>query len=189
MSFDNFNKRYPVLVPYWVLNQLQRNKLPLATVLNLEKMLTISSAEDLAVMLSMNSDPTYQRQFFGESTPNGLTPYWADYYNNQYQRISSVIPLTKGHIEDRLFSKEDGHDGPTYPEAFEIKGVTADVSSSGVLLVIIYPGYFGGINATAVQKKLVREYLKQSYVYVSYDAVARDPLFPHYLKTTVSEAV
>ena len=185
MSFDNFNKRYPILVPYWVLNQLERNKLPLSTVLNLEKMLTISSTEDLAIMLNMNSDPAYQRQFFGESTPNGLSPYWNDYYHNQCQRLSTVIPLTKGHIEDRLFTT-DVNVTPVYPNAFDIKGVTSDIASCGVLLVIVYPGYFGGTNAAHIQRKLVREYLKQSYVYVGYDAVARDPLFSQYLKTTVS---
>ena len=188
MSFDKFKQRFPILVPYWVLKQLERNKLPFNTVLNLEKMLTISSREDLAIMLVMNTDPSASVSFFGAIPAEGLSHYWADYYNDQYKKVQEVSVLYRGKLDERLIAPPTPNDVvPEYPNPFEIKPVDSEQDAAGALLVIVYPGYFGGPKSREIQKQLVREYLKLSYVFIDYDTVARDPLFQQYMRTSISE--
>lgn len=194
MSFENQRKRLPVLVPYWVLKQLERNKLPLSTIFNLKEMLKISSMNDLAIMLSMNAVSKVNKVFFGEQSQEGLSKYWACHSQDQYNKLVQLIPLVVSetapvteNFDDRLFASNNNVGDNIFKNPFEIKYTTNSFDVNDLMLIVIYPGYFGGPNTEEIQKQLVREYLKQSYAFVDYSTVAKDPVFAGYLRSVTAE--
>ena len=188
MAFDLYKQPYSVLVPYWVAKQLERNKLPLKTVYELDKLMEVTSVEDLAIMFAMNTDPEITAKFYGTHYAGNLDWLWSDKYATQLSKVVEIVPLTASKVDSRIFavSESDAPD-PQYPNPFEIKMVDAPGGVSKTFLIIVYPRHFGGPKSREYQKMLVREYLRQSYAFIDYDAVARDPLFKQYLRTTISE--
>lgn len=194
MSFENQRKRLPVLVPYWVLKQLERNKLPLSTIFNLKEMLKISSMNDLAIMLSMNTVSKVNKVFFGEQSQEGLSQYWSGYFYNENYKLVQLLPLVVSetapvteNFDDRLFASNNNVGDNIFKNPFEIKYTTNSFDVNDLMLIVIYPGYFGGPNTEEIQKQLVREYLKQSYAFVDYSTVAKDPVFAGYLRSVTAE--
>ncbi len=185
---QDISKRVPVLVPYWIIKQLQRNCLPFNTVFDLRKMLMVANKEDLAIMLDLNNRP---EQIFGYADMDqpmimGLTRYWADYSYNEFKSIQEVLPLVEGRLEARLFASDAAEAVDCNTElcgaAFEIFPVDSGMDSGGALLLVIQPGYFGGETANLAQKQIAREYLKQSYVFSKFSTVAKDPIFGVYMR-------
>lgn len=185
---QDISKRVPVLVPYWITKQLQRNSLPFNTVFDLRKMLMVASKEDLAIMLDLNNRP---EQIFGQGRLDqpmimGLTRYWSDYSNNEFKSIQDILPLVSGRMEARLFVSENATavdaDATLNGTAFEVHPVDSGMDSGGAILLVIHPGYFGGDNAHQAQKQIVREYLKQSYVFSKFSEVAKDPIFGVFMR-------
>lgn len=180
------SKREPVLVPYWIIKQLQRNSLPFNTVLKLPKLLEVCSQEDIAVMLKLNLDaaPVFGAPVFCP----GLSNYWANNSLNAYNRIQDVLPLYEGRLEARLFGSHDASTPPVEniddlaDKAFEVFEVDSGIDTTGVILIVIHPGYFGGENSQQAQKQVARAYLKQSYVFCGYHDVAKDPVFAQYVR-------
>lgn len=183
MSFDHIKKPYPVLVPYWITKQLERHNLPHNSVFNLEKLSSICSPEDLAIMLILNKDPQIASEFFGSKPDLMLYDYWNNNYNTLCKKLVDTLPIHTNPLA-RLLS--EAHID-RFPNAFDIKYIQAEVGLQSALLISIYPGHFGGPTAYEEQTKLTKEYLTQLYVFIDYDAVARDPLFMQYLRTTVNE--
>lgn len=179
------DKRSPILVPHWIIKQLQRNGLPLGTVLDLKKLKQYCSQEDLAVMFNLNLNPG---SVFGiNHIRMELYGYWAAHSNSDFKSLSDVLPIHAGRLEERLFStssieqvglaSSQDLDG----KAFSIQNVATGLDEKDVLLVVIHAGYFGGPHSQKAQQQLVRAYLKQSYVFCSYDQVASDPVYLQYL--------
>lgn len=186
----DFKKRHPVLVPYWIIKQLQRNCLPFNTVLNLSEMCKVCSQEDLVLMLELNRNtfPIFGTNYDLTTAKRGLTSYWAGYSLKDYSKLQELQPLYEGRLEARLFGPEAVAEGTNSTavdsfkgKAFDIYPVESSTDASGVILLIIHPGYFGGANAAKIQKQLVREYLKQSYVFCDYHMLAADPIFCKYV--------
>lgn len=162
------------LVPFWIVNHLERHKLPLTAVKDLVKMREIASAEDLVLTLLLNQDTT---AIFGVSQPqSGPHAYWvsnpAAY--EIYLQLQELAPLHQQGLAERLFSESQLD--ARYPKEFDIRDMDDDT-----FLIVIYPGHFGGADAVRHQTKLLHAYLKQCYGYSNFDSVARDPLFRQYL--------
>lgn len=187
MSFDVEKKRPPALVPYWVIRQLERHRLPMSTIFDLEKMSTISSLEDLAVMLSINERPDHAAVFYGcldtEVPLNALSKHWSESYNQQYGKIKQLLALVTS-VDPRLLYNEN--QTSDFAVGFEVMPIETGLSNAGALMIAVYPGFFGGPHAKQVQQELVREYLKQTYGFVGYHTTAKDPLFAQYLRTVLS---
>jgi hypothetical protein len=190
---NNPAKRDPVLVPHWIIKQLARSKLPLNTVLNLDKLKTVCSQEDLAILLDLNQNP---HPIFGVPYIGmGLLRFWADYFPEAFRKVQEVLPLYKGKCDARLYvaaaeQKPDSAPpvaaGGTTPgldacTAFDIQEMESGLDTTSVLFVIVYPGYFGGPQSTEVQQQLRRAYLQQSYVFLNFSEIARDSVFMQYL--------
>lgn len=162
------------LVPFWIVNILERNGLPLSTVKDLVKLREVASAEDLVLTLMLNQDPT---NIFGVNAPTGGPAlHWCSTPEAFaiYSQLVDLEPLHEKGLEERLYSEQTLD--PRYPKEFDIRDPENDM-----FLVIIYPGHFGGADATRHQTKLVRAYLELWYGYSNFDSVARDPLFRQYL--------
>jgi hypothetical protein len=163
------------LIPYWIVNTIERNHYTLDTVLNLEKLTDITSAEDLALTSLLNED---------NSKVFGVNIYSPSLYQNWYKdgkvwekfntQIKPLEQLLHNEIDNRLFNEASLNSN--YQEPFEIKDI-----DSKTFLVIIYPGYFGGTKFKEYQNKLGKELLKLFYVYEGYDCMTKRQIFEHYL--------
>ena len=162
------------LVPYWLLGALERNGLPLSAVKDLPKLRELVSTEDLVLTLALNQ---CTETVFGVNAPtSGPAVYWLGNPESfaAYQQLVELLPLHAQGLEERLYS--DKNIDPRYPKEFEIRDLDNEA-----FLVIIYPGHFGGADATRHQTKLIRAYLELWYGYSNFDSVAQDPLFRQYL--------
>ena len=182
---EQHRKRHPILVPYWIAKQINRNNLPYNIVFDLVKLSTICSKEDLAIMLCLNINPIYSSQFLGTAEfASGIYGFWDRFINNDTKKLRDLEPLVEYKIIERLYSDSVNNVlSSEYPNPFEIKSIDSVVGDDHALMIIIYPGHFGGSSTRQIQKQLVREYLKQSYVFSEYDAVARDPLYLQYVRS------
>jgi len=166
--------KHVFLVPFWIVNLLERHKLPLTTVKNLVKLREIASAEDLVLTLMLNQDTT---MVFGANEPtSGPAAHWVSSPDafGIYTQLVDLIPVHGQGLAERLFSETQLD--ARYPKEFDIRDLDDDT-----FLVVIYPGHFGGADTVRHQTKLLRAYLKQWYGYSNFDSVARDPLFRQYL--------
>jgi len=163
------------LIPYWIVNTVVRNHLTLNTALDLEKLTSITSAEDLALtsLLNEHSGPVFGGSMY---SPVLYASWYKDErsWNKFYTQIKPLEPLVANDLNDRLFNPAARED--RYPVPFEIKDIDPKT-----FLVIIYPGYFGSPESKQYQYQLIRELLKLFYVYEGYDDMARRQIFEYYL--------
>ncbi len=183
-TLDQHRKRYPILVPYWIAKQINRNKLSYNVIFDLAKLSTICSSEDLATMLCLNTDSANRSIFLGTSDySSNLYGIW-DRVGVDVNKLRHLAPLVDSKIKERLCVDVVNNTlSSEYPKPFEIRSIDSDVGDDHALMIIIYPGHFGGSSTRQIQKQLVREYLKQSYVFSEYEAVAKDPLFLQYVRS------
>lgn len=171
---QSLKTKHVFIVPYWIVNLLERHSLPLTTVNDLVKLRSIASAEDLVLTLLLNQDPT---MVFGVNSPtSGPNAHWvsspAAY--EIYRQLEELAPLHQQGLAERLFSETQLD--ARYPKEFDIRDMDDET-----FLIVIYPGHFGGNDGVPHQTKLLHAYLKQCYGYSNFDSVARDPLFRQYV--------
>ena len=174
-----------VLMPYWVKNQLDRNKLSLSTVLNLPELMKVCSLEDLTIMSLMNvkNDPVINSGLF-----NSLNSViWDEKLNKEtahgVDKINVLKDLYKTNLDSRLLKNGNSNLlSSEYPIPFEIRLADGEINNTRVLIVVIYPGHFG-TSATESKKKLIRECLKQSYAFVGYNVIAQNDCFLQYINS------
>jgi hypothetical protein len=162
------------LIPYWIKNILERHKLTLATVLDLVKLRSITSAEDLALTKQLNLQNT---AVFGVNNPEqAMSAHWLKTPESAYiySQLEQLTDLYADGLEERLFNEKNLNSN--YSKAFEIQDIDYDT-----FLITVYPGYFGSPKAAEYQNQLVHAYLKLWYGYSNYDVMARVPLFKRYL--------
>lgn len=162
------------LIPYWLENTLTRHQLPLSASLSLAKLKEVTSDEDLVLTLLLNSNtvPVFGIERYS-SLPAQAWCAQADQVT-PCERLLALLPLHLGGLQDRLFSEQTL--SARYAAPFNIQDIGDDT-----FVVVIYPGYFGGPNATQHQNELVTALLKLFYGYSNYEVMARDPLFQQYL--------
>ncbi len=181
---DKHRKRYPILVPYWIAKQINRNKLSYDVIFDLAKLSTVCSKEDLATMLCLNTNLKHSRLFVGPAEfYSSLYGVW-DTVGSDANKLFDLAPLVDSKIKERLCIEQGNNTlSSEYPNPFEIRSINSAIGDDHALMIIIYPGHFGGFSTRQIQKQLVREYLKQSYVFSEYDAVAKDPLYLQYVRS------
>lgn len=170
-----FKTKKLLLLPFWIMQILQRNSLPMETVKDLEKLRTVASAEDLALTIKLNQQSA---AVFGidVTSPEQALPWCKTVAAMAiYNQLVELLPLHEQGLQERLFSETNLD--PRFPKEFDIHDLDGDT-----FLVIIYPGHFGGAEAYRNQTKLIRTYLELWYGYSNFDSVARDPLFAQYLE-------
>lgn len=159
------------LIPYWIKTILERHQQPLTTVLDLNGLSALVSSEDLAVIALLNQQAeTYLNLPIQDEAILGN---W--YTQSGYgHHVAPLLPLVKETLENRLLSAETLED--RYPNAFEIRDL-----DDATLLVIVYPGHFGGPETLNHQHQLARALLKLFHAYEGYDHMAQKALFQRYL--------
>jgi hypothetical protein len=174
-------KKRVVLIPYWVQDILNRNKMPLADCLDIGKMKPVLALNDLLGMAALqNFFPTV----LGSDFPDELWWVWqtstAD--NAELKKFMDAYVTNLGNnpvyvnvVQSRLFDEDAKH------FVYENPFITYDLSPE-TLGVVIYPGFFVGNDIVELQKSLIKAILKVLYVYDPSHEVAKTPLFKRYLE-------
>ncbi len=163
------------LVPYWLVNTVVRNNFTIDTILNLEKLIDVTSPEDLALTSLLNER---SEKVFGIGS--FATSLYDNWYKNSFgwskfeSQIKPLTPLVQDDLDARLFNESSKTE--IYPVPFEIKDV-----NQNTFLVIIYPGFFSEDDAKKHRFELTSSLLKLFYVYEGYDNMARRQLFECYI--------
>ena len=175
------NRKYtPLLVPSWMVKQLERANMPPHTLLNLTELLKICSIEDVVSFYCLNTNDTFTDRVFGYGQPghNVLKLYWMQRHLNALQKVVEMVPLYEAQANDRIFF-DDKLSDKTPPHVLHIESLDGQVQA---VAFIIQPGQLGGADQREAQHRLVREYVRQLYAFTDYAVLARDPLFERYLK-------
>lgn len=190
MTGNRYRLRFPLLVPSWIVKQIERSKQPSSTLLNLEKLLQICSLEDLAILYCLNTDSVYTDRIFGVGTPapSRLAEYWAHRYGAQLQRVLELVGLYRGVLEERLFFEAEPQ-GDTPRSKPMLLNVESEDLRVNAVAIVLKPGQLGGADQREVQQYIVREYMRQLYVFTDYATLATDPLFGRYLKSVTLDNV
>lgn len=188
MSFDHFKKRFPLVAPSWVVKQIERNKLPPETLLDLTKMAEICSMEDLAILLCLNTELVYVEQVFGfgAAVNLGLLEHWCKYHNATYMKVVEVTALYKDTAMQRLLSNPAIATPTQAPTVSRLNANQADIEA---ILITLQPGSIGGPDQDTVQRNVVNAYMRQLYVFTDYATLAQDALFVRYLKNVTLDDV
>lgn len=190
MTGDRFQQRLPLLAPNWVTKQLERNQLPFSTLLNLDKLLQACSMEDVVMLYVLNTDAEYTTRVFGPGSPvgAGLTEYWSRRFPAQFQRVLELVGLYRGALQERLFYEDSptADASPDKPVLLHLESQDLQVSA---VLIILKPGQLGGATLREAQNYLVREYMRQLYVFTDYATLAGDALFARYFSNVTLDNV
>lgn len=186
MTGDRYRKRFPLLAPSWILKQLERNQKPLSTLLNLDKLLQVCSMEDVVMLYVLNTDERYTTQIFGPGSPVGLglNEYWNTRFGAQLSRVLELVGLYRDALAERLFFE----DASVTDKPLLVHVESEDLQVNAVTIVV-KPGHFGGAAQREVQEYLVREYMRQLYVFTDYATLAGDSLFERYFSSVTLDNV
>jgi hypothetical protein len=184
------SKKQIVLIPYWVQEIMQRNKLPLSDCLDLAKLRPLISLNDLLMFAVMDN---CQEEIIGSLPGQDTVP---SYFQSIIWEWSKIIPTNEHELNDfcwksistiskdvsilnelkeRLFCED------AKSSMYEKPFITYDLTP-GITGVVIFPGFFTSARKKEFQKPLVEAILKLSYVYDSTHEVAKTPLFKRYLE-------
>lgn len=168
--------RYPLFVPSWVVDTINRQSGKLSDILDLNTLSEHLSGEDVACIAALNKN---SMRYFGFQNEDAIYSAWisgkeSDTYHNHVEPMLAMVSRT---LEARLID-DDTLSGV---EPFEIKDISSDC-----FLVIVNPGHFGPSNSAVSKGLLVRELLKLFYAYDGFDAVTNNRLFDVYFESLVS---
>lgn len=184
-----------LVIPYWVQEQLARNKLRLPEVLEYEKARQVLSAHDMATLVSAAIvfenviGKTGDLNACSGVPSNAIVEAWqASATAEQREDCNRVISLSYddsivADLRERLLSAN------AYDERHPQPFITYDLTPTTVG-VVIYPGYF--VEGTDYQDKsilLLESILRVFYAYDSHHEVAKHECFKHYLHLLSSRTV
>lgn len=184
-----------LVIPFWVQEQLNRNKLRLQELLEFGKARKVLSAHDMATAATAF---TYWEHLAGvERNDNDIYPVeensiqsiWrASATAEEQEELERVLNLSydSSIIEDlrhRLFEAESFDERHQQP--FNTYDLTPDT-----VAVVVYPGYF--VKGAAFQDRsvqLLESVLRVFYAYDSHHEVAKHSCFKQYLRLLSSRTV
>lgn len=189
-----------VLIPHWVSNILDTQRLPLKTIFNFDKMLELFTPDDIVGMILANTIGSQcSKTIFGEI----LVPtekqigFWD---NPKAKELLSFYTASDDGSRQRLFGKDNetlaalnttSYYNRTLSNVKHYKGTEpfklsyiSDDAGSGVIGCVIYPGYFyeGNPELSRLQHDIVRNYVKIIAAFSTYAKAASSGLFGFYLK-------
>jgi len=163
-------------IPFWIKNIVERNHLSLKSILDLNILSDVASSEDLAMIALLNN---CSEKYFGFSISDCSALFFNWHKSNESQQkyfnhVEPLFSLVEQDLCARLFLVEAKED--RYSNAFEIQDI-----DQGVVLVTIYPGYFGGEENQTIQNNLIRDLVKLFYAHEGYDDMAKRQIFQQYI--------
>jgi len=175
------SKKQLILIPFWIQEILGRNKLPLSTCLELDKIKPIISLNDVSAFYALQG---YFKHVIGIDVFPSLFSCWCDSiteqnvdvlkYRDTVSLLSTDTTINKD-MYNRLF--DPSSKSSQYDEPFKVYDLTPEIAG-----VVIYPGYFLEQTDCVQQKNLIEAILKVLYVYDAYHDVACTPSFKRYLE-------
>jgi hypothetical protein len=187
MTLSKFKKLFPILVPSFVVTQLERHGLPSSTLLDLDKLCEVCSMEDVVLMYCLNTEQEYTEKVFGPGHMHtGLAEYWHQHYGAQLSSVLELVSLYRGVLEERLFFESSEQAAAKAPLMLHVEFKDPSVSA---IVIILRPGQLRGADQRETQKSIVREYMRQSYAFTDYAALAKDPLFERYFNSVTLDNV
>lgn len=168
-----------VLIPHWIQEMLTRKGLPLATCLELPKIRSMLTLQDLMVFAAL------QRM---SAQVIGARHVLVDELFDQWHSSIPAGDAESRALMDTLSQSLNEDDVTTrllVPESkldeCEKPFITYDLSPT-VCGVVIFPGYFVPGAHPELFLSLIESILKVLYVYDTYSVVAKTPLFARYLE-------
>lgn len=173
-------KYTPIVVPSWIVKQLERAKMPAETLLDLTEMLKVCSLEDVVILYCLNSSFTYKERIFGpgQSVNSQLILHWQRHHSAALDSVLELVPVYETEVSERVFFT----DSASHHQLPHMVPIESNDASLHAIVIIIQPGHFGGEDQRKAQHCLVREYMRQLYAFTDYAVLARDSLFERYLK-------
>lgn len=191
-----------IWVPHWVVDTLQRHRLPLTTVLDFPKLRKVLSGGDLAAISYLNdnyhkfllTDHSKSKHNEEIDVPIGdsIFPLYSAWYSSGDATDQAWLDTTLGvlkkeaqtvqNLTSRLFDPSPQAWRPT--DAPEEKPFIIYDLNRTVSMVSIQAGYFTskvGVRSRQLQLELVQAILKVLYAYMPYNTLARTSWFRHYL--------
>jgi hypothetical protein len=167
------SRKSVLFIPHWIREILERNNLPLGTVLSLNTLSGVLSGEDIACIIELNEQAAV---YFGFDTNDvcGLHNNWLRQSESSAVFLSAM-PLTK-IIDLKARLLDEGLRSEKYPLPFSVVDVGSDT-----LVVIIFPGHFSRESGRVNQKLLTRDLLKLFYAYEGFDQMAQRNLFSKFV--------
>lgn len=195
MSY-NFLAKKVMIVPFWVMEVLKRNKLTPDVLTDYDKLKTILSAKDLASIAIMTSDllddllnTNYEYLNKRNWTNSVELPWYEKAYRDSTFSMLSSSPQLVEEIKERIYGCDisetiSGH-SIIYESAFDVLDINRDY-----IAVVINPGFFkepGGkqynINeANGLSLALTKAVLRVFNMYYKSHDVSTTSWFANYLR-------
>lgn len=169
------------MIPYWIVETLKRNQLPISDCLNINSLTKVVSLNDLVLFMALQK--CISKLTKAEVGCDLLMP-WLKGANNQTEEIKAKIqdivavsdsPEYLEELNTKLFIKDSNIND--YETAFNIYDLTPEYSC-----VVIYPGFFLNNDDTRLELSFIEAVLAALYVYDSFDIVSQTQYFKRYLE-------
>lgn len=167
-----------ILVPFWVEDVLQRNKLPMASILDYGKMAELMSLEDRSAFLTIQRaskiallSSTYNSHLLGS---------WEQSAPEEQKAVldSAVVPMSYSET-----ASQDTYErlalGDKRPQEAPWRIVDFDRNAVAIVLM---PGIVESLQCSETALKLVKEILSLFYGYYEVHRVSQMPIFGKYLE-------
>lgn len=164
-----------IVIPYWVLQAIQKAKMPLSSCLSYTALSTLMSKEDIATYLSMQTQGTLA---------NLLSPSFSTLVAHFKKNTpAEEIPIIHSLIADAQTVKSeesaierlqvtDRH----YEDTWQIQDLSREVFA-----VIVYPGVLETLKDRQAQLDIIRQVLKIFYGHFPVWQVSGFSIFARYL--------
>lgn len=177
-----------ILIPHWVDEALHRHGMSTSEILNFSKVRTVLSMSDLVSVMALQS---FADKIVGPGgvVRDSITYEWTASASSEEDKeflTKQMWPLAgdehqRDLVSGQLFSEESSSG---YKQAYKV--VALDDKAIGV---IIYPGFFTEARAADHHLNVIRDVLKQLYVYEEHSSVAATPLTLRYLELLSDQTV
>lgn len=187
--------KHILVIPFWVQEQLNRNKLRLHELLEFGKARKVLSAHDMATVATATHCWDYVTGHLeGEENTypvgrDGLLDAWrASATAEEQEDLNRLLSLSYdpsiiADIKHRLF--DAGSADERHQQPFNTYDLTPEI-----VAVVIYPGHF--VEGAAFQDRsvlLLESVLRVFYAYDPHHEVAKHPCFKQYLRLLSSRTV
>lgn len=167
-----------ILVPYWVQDMLQRNKLPMASVLDYNKMSELMSIEDRSAFL--NIQLANKIALFATSCNSYLLGSWEQSADTKQKAVldSAVVPKSYSETasQDNCERLELGDKSP------EDRPWAIVDFDRNVFAIVLKPGFIDAVKDSALALQFTREILEVFYGYYKVHQVSQLSIFSKYLE-------
>lgn len=170
-------KKSFILVPFWVEDALRRKKLPLASILDYDKMAEVMSIEDRSAFL--NIQRADKIALFSSSFNSCLLGSWEQSARSEQKAVldSAVVPMSYSESAS-VDTYERLAIGDKRPESKTWEVVDFD---RNIVAIVLKPGFVEAVKIDSIALQLVEDVLAVFYGYYEVHQVSQLPIFGKYL--------